>query len=172
MIRQLLREALRSIFGILGFVASIFADLGWKWNLVFISTGLFLTVIIHLYFKLEDISNKKFLKVKGRVPGNGIHKDNSILRIESNPKVSKDTLLTLVTKGNGLANAICILRVIESVEGEEIQAIQMIPAETEMELSEYFVDMNKLDNLFVTTQIKLNELEKLKIETNETIQSN
>lgn len=136
---------------------------------MFIVTGLLLTVIIHLLFKLDDLWNKKFLKVKGRVQGNGIHSRNQILRIESNPKISKDTLLTLVTKGNGLANAICILRVIESTEGEEIQAIQFTPSEQEMEIMEYFVDMNKLNNLFVTTEIKLNELQKLKIETDETV---
>jgi hypothetical protein len=167
--KELFKDLLKNIFGILGFIASVFSELGWKWNLVFITVGLLITVIIHLIFKLEEISNKKYLKVKGRVQGNGIHKNDNLIRIESNPKLSKGTLLTLVSKGNGLANAICVLNIVDSVEGEEIQARQIIPTEMELQISDYFVDMNKLDNLFVTTQVKIDELQKLKTEKDETI---
>ncbi len=109
MLKELAIKFLKNIFAILGFIAPILTELSWKYNLVFIVIGLLISTIIYLIFELHEIDHKKYLKVKGRVPGNGLHLGQNIIRIESNPKIPKDSILTLITKGNGLTNSICIL---------------------------------------------------------------
>ena len=169
MLKELWIKVFKNIFGILGFVAPLLTELNWKYNFVFILVGLLSSAIIHLYFKLHEIDHKKYLKVKGRVPGNGVFQGLNIIRIESNPKIPKDSLLTLITKGNGLTNSICILKIVESIKDEEIQALQLMPDENTLELSNYFADSNKLDNLFVTIIIKDTDLQTLKLNIYEAI---
>lgn len=158
MIKDLSIKLFKNIFGILGFIASLVTSLGWKYNLVFIITGLLISAIIYLVFELYEADHKKYLKVKGRVQGEGIYVGISILKIESNPKVPKDTLLALITIGSGITSTICFLKIIESVQGEDIQAIQIIPEESQLDLQNYFADRNKFDNLRVSVIIKATEL--------------
>ncbi|MBI2272210.1 MAG: hypothetical protein HYU70_00310 [Bacteroidetes bacterium] len=169
MLKELSIKVLKNVFAILGFVTPLLTNLNWKYNAVFIVGGLLISAIIHLLFELHEIDHKKYLKVKGRVPGNGVYQGLNIIRIESNPKIPKDSLLTLITKGNGLTNSICILKIIESIKDEEIQALQLMPSEKILELSNYFSDSNKLDNLFVTVIIKETDLQTLKFNENEAI---
>lgn len=160
---------LKNIFAILGFMTPLLTDLSWKYNAVFVVVGLLISAIFYLLFELYDIDNKKYLKVKGRVPGNGIYNGLSIIKIESNPKIPKDTWLTLVTKGNSIPNSICILRVVESAEGENIQAIQILPEEKNLDIQSYFSDTNKFENLMVTVIIKESEVQTLKTINDEAI---
>ena len=169
MLKDLGIKVLKNIFAILGFTTPLLTDLNWKYNAVFVFTGLLISAIIYLVFELYEIDHKKYLKVKGRVPGNGIYRGISIILIESNPKTPKDALLTLITKGNGSPNAICILKIIESSEGEEIQAIQLLPEEKNLDLQSYFADTNKFANLYTTVIVKDTELQTLKFLNDETI---
>ncbi len=153
---------MKNIFAIIGFTAPLVTSLNWKYNAVFVFAGLSLSAIAYLLVELYEINHKKYLKVKGRVPGYGLYEGANIIRIQSNPKIPKDSLLTLMTKGSGIANPICILKIIESVKGEEIQAIQVLPTAGDLDLSTYFIDSNKLNNLYVTVIIKETELEIIK----------
>jgi hypothetical protein len=169
MVKKFGKLVLKNIFAILGFMTPLLTDLSWKYNAVFVVGGLLISAIFYLLFELYDIDNKKYLKVKGRVPGNGIYNGLNIIKIESNPKIPKDTWLTLITKGNSIPNSICILRIIESAEGEDMQAVQILPEEKNLDIQDYFSDTNKFDNLFVTIIIKETEIQTLKIINDETI---
>ena len=168
-LKELIIKLLKNIFGILGFSAPLITELSWKYNVAFIGTGLLISAIIYLLFELHEIDHKKYLKVKGRFEGDGIYSGINIIRIESNPKIPKDSLLTLITEGSGIPNSICILRIIESVKGSDIQAIQILPEERHLDIQNYFADINKLNNLYVSSIIKDSELHTLKNLNNESI---
>lgn len=156
-------KILKNIFAIIGFSTPLLTDLSWKYNAVFVITGLLLSAIAYLAVELYEFDNKKYLKVKGSVPGNGIYTNTNIIKIESNPNIPKDCLLTLITKGNGLTNSICMLKIIESTKGEDIQALQILPNTQNLDLHNYFADANKLDNLYATVIMKETDLETFKL---------
>lgn len=81
-----------------------------------------------------------------------------LLHLEGFVGQRDNVLLTLYTKGNEVPQALCVLRVTDASEPLRIQAVQLMPNEEELDLTQYFREHSRLQSLYALPTIHMGDL--------------
>lgn len=107
------------------------------------------------------------IKVLRKVQGDGINENVGIIVLENPGYLRDNCLLTLYCRSSGAYQTICILKVLKSNIGEELEAIQLSPPEQKCNIDKYFNEHSRLTLLFATPFVNFEEFEKTQMMVSE-----